>query len=227
MASDSDDLVPYFMPALVAVLVHAEDEKGSPLTKDEVHSIRDNAACIMMEVGDARRMDDSRGYRDVDPENCWHDWQVARREMGRQPDLDPGPRFYHARADDPAYQQTIRDAQESLVLFRQFLPVDGTPRPDALVKTRITDGDNSALMWLNYVAVEGDNFSGEFFEVPDEPSIHKVGDRHTVAPSEVLDWMVNQNGRISGGFSLRYQRAQMSDAEQIEFDRHIGATDYI
>ena len=63
----------------------------------------------MMEAGDARKMDDRRGYRDIDPENCWHDWQRAHRDMGRKPDMDPGPRFDHVRSSDPAYQQTILD----------------------------------------------------------------------------------------------------------------------
>ena len=102
-----------------------EHKKGEPLAKDEVLSLRDRATCIMMEADDARKMDDSRGYRDVDPENCWHDWQMARREMGRRPDLDPGPRFDQVRSSDPVYQQTIRDAHASISCFRNMLPSDG------------------------------------------------------------------------------------------------------
>ena len=156
--SDTDDLVPFFIPALVLLLVHAEDKKGEPLTKDEVHAIRDSGACIMMDAGDARKMDDSRGYRDIDPENCWHDWQMARRDMGRKPDIDPGPRFNHVRSSDPAYQQTILEAQESIEQFRAMLPSDGRARPDALIKTKLVDGDHSAYMWLNRTATQGDNF---------------------------------------------------------------------
>lgn len=214
------------MPALVVVLVHAEDKKGTPLTKVEVHAIRDNAACIMMEAADAHKMDDSRGYRDIDPENCWHDWQLARRDMGRKPDLDPGPRFDQVRSSDPAYQQTIRDARNSISHFRELLPSDGSQRPDALIKTKLIDGDNSAFMWLNNTAVEGDNFTAELFEVPDTLPSHKVGDRHTVTLEELMDWMVNENGRLTGGFSLRYHRDRLSDAEKVDFDQHIGVTEY-
>ena len=224
--SDTDDLVPVFMPALVVLLVHAEDKKGTPLTKDEVHAIRDSGACIMMESGVARKMDDSRGYRDIDPENCWHDWQMARRDMGRKPDIDPGPRFDHVRSSDPAYQQTILDAQESIEQFRAMLPSDGTPRPDALIKTKLVDGDNSAFMWLNNTATEGDNFTAELFEVPDTLPNFTIGVRHVVTLEELMDWMVNENGRLTGGFSLRYNRARMSDADKLDFDQHIGVTEY-
>ncbi len=226
MESDTDDLVPVFVPALVALLVHAEDEKGKPLTKDEVYAIRDSGACIMMDAGDAHKMDESRGYRDIDPENCWHDWQMARRDLGRKPDIDPGPRFYHIRSSDAAFQQTISDAQETIEQFRAMLPADGTPRPDALIKIKLVDGDNSAFMWLNNTAVNGDNFTAELFEVPDTLPSYSVGDRLAVAIGELMDWMVNEDGRLTGGFSVRYTRARMSESERLDFDRYIGVTEY-
>ncbi|MCC9609221.1 DUF2314 domain-containing protein [Blastopirellula sp. JC732] len=227
MESDSDDLVPVFMPALVVLLVHAEDKKGTPLTKEEVNAIRDKGACIMMDAARARKMDDSRGYRDIDPKNCWHDWQMARREMGREPEIDPGPRFNHVRSSDPAYQQTIADAHQFLSRFRDMLPADGTPRPDALVKTRIADGDNVAFMWLSNAALDGDTFTAELFEVPDSLPNYRVGDRLTVTLKELMDWMVNENGRLTGGFSLRYSRDRMTEDEKQDFDQHIGVTEYL
>ena len=89
MQNSNQQLVPVFMPSLSALLLHAEDLKGEPLTADEVLKIRDNAACIMMRPDHAGKMDDSRGYRDIAPENCWYDWQHLRRELGRKPDLEP------------------------------------------------------------------------------------------------------------------------------------------
>ncbi len=226
MESDGDDLVPVFMPALVVLLVHAEDQKGAPLTNDEVHLIRDNGTCVMMGADAAGRMDDSRGYRDIDPENCWHDWQMARRDMGRKPDLDPGPRFNQVRSSELAFQQTIQDARDSIEQFRAMLPSDGTPLVCALIKIKLVDGDHSAFMWLNNTAIDGDHFTAELFEVPDTLPSHSVGDRHTVAVADLMDWMVNDNGLLTGGFSLRYHRAGLSDAEKADFDQHIGVTQY-
>src|SRR4051794_12441073 len=128
MTSDHEELVPVFIPALGPLLIHAEDLKGKPLTFDEVIRIRDKAACIMMRTEHAHKLDESRGYRDIDPENCWFDWQHLRREMGRKPDLDPGPRTNLIRSSDPEYQQTIRDARATLDRFRSMLPADGSPR---------------------------------------------------------------------------------------------------
>jgi hypothetical protein len=45
---DDDDLIPTFIPALVALLIHAEELNGSPLTRSQVVAIRDNAHCVMV-----------------------------------------------------------------------------------------------------------------------------------------------------------------------------------
>jgi uncharacterized protein YegJ (DUF2314 family) len=214
------------MPALVVLLVHAEDEKGSPLTQAEVHAIRDKGECVMGYADVVAKLEETRGYRDVDPENCWHDWQMARREMGRKPELDPGPRFARVRSSDPEYQQTIHDAQTTLEQFRRMLPPDGSPRWNAAVKVKLVDGEHSVFMWLSRTSIVGDGFSAELFESPDAIAGFKVGDRLAIASAVVMDWMVNENGLLHGGYSLRYQRARMTVAEQADFDRHLGVQEY-
>ena len=76
---------------------------STPLTADEVLSIRDKAACVMMSTFQAARLAESRGYDDIDPENCWYEWQMLRRELNRAPDLDPGARVNMFSSSDPAY----------------------------------------------------------------------------------------------------------------------------
>jgi hypothetical protein len=76
-----EELIPVPVPALVAVLLNKENEKGSPLTEQEVLSIRDNAACIMMPISVVSKMAESRGYPDLDPEYVWEQWQQARLEL--------------------------------------------------------------------------------------------------------------------------------------------------
>ena len=80
MATD-ENLIPFFMPPLAALLAKAEADKKSPLTEAEVKQVRDCAACIMMAPGDVGKMIQSRGYRDVDPQDCWADWHRLRVEF--------------------------------------------------------------------------------------------------------------------------------------------------
>src|SRR5687767_14323381 len=75
------NLVPVFIPPLATFLAHAEKVKGSRLTESEVVRIRDKAVCMMMAREDAAKLVESRGYRDVEPENCWADWHRLRVEL--------------------------------------------------------------------------------------------------------------------------------------------------
>jgi hypothetical protein len=77
----SEDLIIYPVPSLVATLLNRERTKGSPLTEEEVIQIRDSCEAIAVPRDVARKMDESRGYLDIDPENCWEEWQRARKDL--------------------------------------------------------------------------------------------------------------------------------------------------
>ncbi|MGH3405346.1 MAG: hypothetical protein ACRDRJ_23005 [Streptosporangiaceae bacterium] len=74
MSADNDpDVVIVLVPALVIILRHAEDRKGSPLSESEVLAVRDNAPCIAMPRAEAANFIEARGYTDIDPRRCWED----------------------------------------------------------------------------------------------------------------------------------------------------------
>jgi hypothetical protein len=72
------ELVIVFMPSLGALLLRAEELKGGPLTEDEVYRIRDHAICVTTTPESAAAVEAERGYRDLDPENAWQEWQQLR-----------------------------------------------------------------------------------------------------------------------------------------------------
>jgi uncharacterized protein YegJ (DUF2314 family) len=226
MTTDDDQLIPVFVPALFAVLILAEDKKGEPLTPEEVIEIRDKCQCIMMTVADARKMDDTRG-RDIDPENSWYDWQRVRREFGRKPDLDPGPMFSRISNTDPEYQRTVHDARSSLDRFRDMLSADDSLAPYAMVKAEVCDGDSRAFMWLTNTRKSGSGFVAELFEVPNTFLKYKVGDQLEIGEDAILDWAVNDNGSLYGGFSIRYQRSKLPESEWSSYDNYIGVSRYM
>lgn len=71
-------LVSVPIPALVAVLVALERRKGSELTEDEVLAARDKAVRMQMPLSVAQRMEQARGYADINPEDVWTEWQRFR-----------------------------------------------------------------------------------------------------------------------------------------------------
>lgn len=72
------ELTPVFVPALVTMLLAAENKLGRALTREQVEAIRDESTCIMMKPRDAQQMERKRGYADLEPALAWEQWQIAR-----------------------------------------------------------------------------------------------------------------------------------------------------
>lgn len=72
------------IPSLAALLLRAEELKGSPLSEAEVLRIRDGAnVTVIPDAGET--LEKSRGYRDIDPTNCWEEWQTLRTQFASKP----------------------------------------------------------------------------------------------------------------------------------------------
>jgi len=68
------------IPALSAILLAKEREKGSPLTEAEVLRIRDHAA-VMVLPDKGEPLVERRGYKDIDPNRAWQEWQIVRVQL--------------------------------------------------------------------------------------------------------------------------------------------------
>lgn len=76
-----DRLIITHIPSLVATLLNKERAKGAPLTREEVETIRDDAPAKVLTPEQRTAVDEGRGYDDIDPEQTWEDWQIARLEL--------------------------------------------------------------------------------------------------------------------------------------------------
>ena len=77
---EEDRLEIIFMPALLYSLRFKESEKGSSLTEEEVLEIRDKAIGMTIASSRLRKMEKSRGYKDIDPGNCWAEWNEYKNQ---------------------------------------------------------------------------------------------------------------------------------------------------
>jgi uncharacterized protein YegJ (DUF2314 family) len=136
------------------------------------------------------------------------------------------PIFMAIRNSDPAFQQTVRDAHASLPEFRRLLKLRKAADWYPSIKTRVTAGEDSAFLWLSVDQVLATGFVASVFEIPKQFEGIEVGDEIQVADSDVMDWMINRNGELHGGFSLRYQRAKLPPEDRDDFDQHIGVSRY-
>lgn len=76
----SDDLEMVFVPPLATILAACEKQRGRPLTEPEVVAVRDRATVVATPRSAVVKLSATRGFRDVDPEDCWADWHRLRVE---------------------------------------------------------------------------------------------------------------------------------------------------
>lgn len=76
-----DKLILTFVPSLVSLLLGREKSKHSPLTEREVLEIRDKATVVALPADAAVKVTAKRGYRDIDADRCWEEWQQARIDL--------------------------------------------------------------------------------------------------------------------------------------------------
>jgi hypothetical protein len=81
-ADSRSELRPVFIPALVALLTAAEDKAGRPLRREEVERLTSEGICMMMTHADAKQLERSRGYADLEADLAWRQWQVLRESRG-------------------------------------------------------------------------------------------------------------------------------------------------
>jgi len=74
-------LILTFVPSLVSLLLAREKSKGAPLTQQEVLEIREKATVVALPEDVGVEVATGRGYRDIDADHCWEEWQRARLDL--------------------------------------------------------------------------------------------------------------------------------------------------
>ncbi len=142
------------------------------------------------------------------------------------------PLFMALSRSDPDMHAAHQLAANTIAHFRAFIAREGEYMCCAKLRFRDPDlseelgEDRFCFMWLNDVHYhEKENvFSGVFFEVPPEfTKWHRVGQRLTFDGDDMFDWMVHDDGRLHGAFTMRVARQKLSESERAAYDRFVGA----
>ena len=150
---------------------------------------------------------------------------------------EPGgdPQFVAVRRDDPE----IRAAHaRCAATIGTFVANVAAGLGHAMARLRFRDPDASEALgqdqffylWLRDVAFHRDErlLSGVFFEVPAGfEKWHAVGSRLGFEPEDVFDWMILEDGRLHGGFTIRVQRSRLPEARRAAFDANLGVDAYV
>ncbi len=134
----------------------------------------------------------------------------------------PDDKVTYVKKDDQAMNAAMAKARSSV---NKFIAVLKSPKPgqsDFSVKVPFVQADSTEHMWLTSVSYDGKVFTGTVNNEPQMVNNVKLGDRTTIAPSKISDWMYVENGKLVGGETLRVLRNRLPANERAEFDKQVG-----
>jgi uncharacterized protein YegJ (DUF2314 family) len=133
----------------------------------------------------------------------------------------PADKVTYVADDDPRMNAAIAKARSTIGDFTAALTSPGSSQSEFAVKMAFNDGAHIEHMWLSPVTVDGANFVGIVNNDPERVTNVKLGQRVTVATTEVSDWMYVDNGKLVGGETLRVLRDSLSPDERADFDKSV------
>jgi uncharacterized protein YegJ (DUF2314 family) len=154
-----------------------------------------------------------------------------RRKRSKFPQPQKEPLFIAIRNDDSEMLRAYAQAAATTSVFRAHVLRTGDHYCCAKLRFRDLDQserlgeDRFVYLWLSSVVYhpEQQRFSGVFFELPEKlTKWHQLGERLNFEATEIFDWMVNDNGRLHGGFTLRVARAHLPQSDREAYDQYTG-----
>jgi uncharacterized protein YegJ (DUF2314 family) len=116
--------------------------------------------------------------------------------------------------------RAVEDAQRTLGFFISALRAKKEGDTILEIKKAFVDGDKVEHLWIKAVTYDGKNFHGRVDNRPAEVGNVHAGERVTVAPREVDDWMFLKNGKLIGGYTTRVLYARLSPDDKARFDKN-------
>ena len=126
--------------------------------------------------------------------------------------------------DDPKMLAAIGQARSSVNTFVAALRAPKPGQSAFSVKMAFTDGKATEHMWLTDVTYDGRAFHGVVNNDAELVSNVQLGQRATVEPAQISDWMYVEDGKLVGGYTLRVLRDAMTPQERADFDKSVPFT---
>ena len=115
---------------------------------------------------------------------------VAATGCGRK---HPADKVTRVADDDPQMNAAIEKARSTADTFIAVLKSPKPGQSGFSVKMLVSDGTNHEHIWLSPVVFDGKVFRGMINNKPDKVTTIKMGERASVEPSEISDWMYIEN----------------------------------
>ncbi|NLG27947.1 MAG: DUF2314 domain-containing protein [Chloroflexi bacterium] len=129
-----------------------------------------------------------------------------------------------ARTEAEELEATIARAQASLGAFTDSLaaPLESQLYFAVLARFALPDEAGHEDLWVENVSYDGEAFTGTLASAPTLWDGAALGETVTTPAADVLDWMIVEETRIVGAYTVRLQRERMTLRERIDFSRQLG-----
>lgn len=125
--------------------------------------------------------------------------------------------------DDEIMNQAIAEANKTFKNFDDAFkqPQEGYESFAIKVKFDTEDGGGEHI-WIGDLTSDGKSYSGTVNNEPQLTKAVKFGDRVTIDPKTISDWMYLDKGVLRGGYTIRVMKNNLSDDEKKAFDQEVG-----
>lgn len=125
---------------------------------------------------------------------------------------------------DAEFDAAVQQARDSLSTFIMTIATPHTDRTLVAVKVRFSPPDEvSQDIWVDEVTCTDGIFRGSMGD--DIPALRlEFGEKITVDEKDILDWMIVEDGKLVGGYTIRLAMQRMSPEER---ERFLQSLDYV
>lgn len=119
-----------------------------------------------------------------------------------------------ASSSDPEMGAAFAEARATLNEFISLLAEPNPTRTFAALKVRFTLPDGSTQdIWCDDVSYVDGQFTGNMGD--DILALRlSFGERISIATADIVDWMIVQDGKLIGGFTIRLAYSRMTPEEK-------------
>ena len=136
---------------------------------------------------------------------------------------DKAANIFNAEAADGQMNWAMEKARLTIGYFKACIQNPPENQFGHSLKVRIEDKNGIEHMWLGDLSLDDDGlYYGMVDNEPVTVESVKVGTRIGIPVEAISDWLLVEEGRLIGGYTIRVYRESLSDAERIEFDRGFG-----
>ena len=130
--------------------------------------------------------------------------------------------YVYVHDSDKAMERAVHQAQRTLGKFMAALTSPKPGQTGFAVKKRCIEGEKCEHIWLTDVRFDGRVLRGKVDNNPVDMKGLRVGQKVTVRPEEISDWMYVENGRLVGGYTVRAYYRNLPAAEKRQFAQNAG-----